>query len=293
MTTAKRIYKIKLPLTLEEYRRGIRFAICKFTTEEVTFFKFSRDKKLNQITTESHKLLNIGERMPYVVKKVVPTAAYMVEEFSTNIDTVTVEKDNTTFTHFHQVTQAEGENHQVMGEETVIENVHTADGQEFTKTDTKQMTLPELKEIHMDCGHTTFTSYKNRHFDEKTFRMQVNTKVVKNGNYVFDDTDAKVEEIDFRIVGKEKLEKVADRDYSGDYSEKFPCIYVYKHIEIEINQFGIGWVSKEVLKILRDNIAELQQDVVRHYSEWSKMTEEELDEYENKTIEKFNEKNKK
>ncbi|OQS54144.1 hypothetical protein EHP00_1776 [Ecytonucleospora hepatopenaei] len=360
MTVAKKVFKIKVPFSLEEYRKGYRYALSKYTTDEVQFVKMTREKSIDKIITETHKVLNLGKRMPFMVRKVIPTAACMVEEFSTNVDSIKITSDGVsdTFEHFHQTTDIK-QNDLNVNKERTVDTVTVAntehviadekikildkDGTELPVEETAKIINERLdvqknksaKDLKIDerlkvneknikntlgisetemreenskkteknslgkahCqkekhqkyeeeGHYTTTKYKNMHFDESTFKMNIDTKVTTNEHFKF-NTDAPVEVIDFRTYFKEKMVKVDDRDYSGNFSERYPCVYVYKFVEVEINSKLLGWISKEVVKSLRDSMVELTRDVIRFHKEWKNMKEEELDKYEDEVVKKF------
>lgn len=233
MTIVKKIYRIKLPLNLDEYRRGIRYAISKMTTDEVTYIQFNRKIENNIIKTESRKFISLEKRMPYLVKKSLPAKALLQEEYSTTIELINGEPTN-----------------------------------------------------DLD-GHTTHTIYKNQYFDENTFKMTVEAKVCKNANFNFNNSDIKIEDIDFRTYFKKPLIKVDNRDYSGNFEERYNIVYVYKYIEIEINSTLFGWMCKKIAESLRDTIVELQHVILCDYNSWTKMNETELENYEHKIIERF------
>lgn len=233
MTVVKKIYRIKLPLNLDEYRRGIRYAISKMTTDEITYIQFNRKFENNIIRTESRKFISLEKRMPYLVKKSLPTKALLQEEYSVTMELV--------------------------------------NGQPTDNLD----------------GHTTHTIYKNQYFDESTFKMTVEAKVCGNDNFNFNNPDIKIEDIDFRTYFKTPLIKVNDRDYSGNFEEKYNTVYIYKYIEIEINSTLFGWMCKKIAESLRDTIVELQHVILRDYDSWTKMSETELENYENKIIKQF------
>lgn len=351
MTTAKKVFRIKIPFDLESYRKGYRYSLSRFTTEEVTFLKMTREKNMNKVTTETHKLLDIGKRMPFMVRKVVPTAACLVEEFSTSVDSIRITEDGNkdSFCHFHQEAQVKQNDLNVEKERTIdtinVDGIKHVIADEKTKLldkegkelpveeaqdivnerlnveknetvkNIKEKTLKndtlskhenELKKandkkctecatVQANCqkkdkstdeGHFTTTKYKNRHFDEKTFKMSIDTKVTTNPEFKF-NTDASMEDIDFRTYFKEKLYKTEGRDYTGNYEERYECVYVYKLVEIEINARLLGWVAKEILKLLKETVIEVQRDLVKHYPEWKDMNDEELDKYEDEVVKKF------
>ncbi|ORD94278.1 hypothetical protein ECANGB1_942 [Enterospora canceri] len=286
MTIAKRIYVIKLPLTLDEYRRGFRYALSKFTTDEVSFIKMDRQRQIDSVTTETVKVLNLSKRMPYMVRKVIPAAACLVEEFSTNIDTLQFKKGDDKYTHVHKETKLK-QIGKIYRSEEIVDELNTQVVAESAvavePADMKQSLGDESGII----GHYTKTTYKNRHFDEKTFKMRIDTKVCAENSFKFTGVDAEVEELDFRTFLKNKVVKVGENDYSGDYEKKYGAVYVFKYVEIELNSMVLGWIAKEILKVLRNNIVEIQQDIVKYRDKWIEMSEEELEKMEKDVVEKF------
>lgn len=286
MTTAKKIFRIKLPITLDEYRRGFRYTLAKFTTDEVIYQKFERSTEMDKITTKTHKTLNLTGRIPMLVKKVIPTAACFVEEFSTNVDTVVIEKEGAKFTHFHQRTQA-GIGNKVVTKDLELDGLKNDSKEEVIKDEKVFVEDINNNVVDPNIGHFTETNYKNVHFDEKTFKMKMITHVCKNKDFKFDQYSADIVDLDFRVANNEDLTKIGDRDYSGNYEERFDCVYIFKYVEIELNSFGLGWISKELLKVLKSNLLEIQQCNMKWFNEWINLNDQEIEKKENEIVMKY------
>ncbi|KAL6121791.1 hypothetical protein NUSPORA_01241 [Nucleospora cyclopteri] len=299
MTNCKKLYKIKMPFSLDEYRRGMKYVLYKMTTNEVKIIKMHRKKAVNKIITETHKELDLTGRMPYIVKKVIPGAACFVDEFSINIDILFTKLENIKKEKIHQEIQTKQNGLQIDQEQTIELKIDEEMQTKQNEIQIEQEIMKSMKELKsaiqahenlnpnsMDHGHSCITKYKNKYFDENTFKMKIETVVNKNPDYKINGYD-KVEEIDFRDFGGKKISKVEKRDYSGSYDKKYECCYVYKGIDIEINSFGLGWISKEINKALRNMLVEFLQTIVETHSEWIQKSEEDLDGFEQEVLKKI------
>ena len=94
MTTKIREYIIKVPFTIDEWRKGQRYVLAKQTTDEVTIVKTNQRKENNKIITEYHKVLNISKRLPSLIMKVIDSKSLLIDEFSVNIDEIRSEEDD-------------------------------------------------------------------------------------------------------------------------------------------------------------------------------------------------------
>ncbi|KAI5169154.1 hypothetical protein PAEPH01_0486 [Pancytospora epiphaga] len=88
MTRKVRVYAIKLPFTLKEWRKGSRYILTKLTTSEVQIVYHTMSHDEGCITTKTHKVLDVKNKVPYIIRKLIPDTACVVDEFSTNIDSV-------------------------------------------------------------------------------------------------------------------------------------------------------------------------------------------------------------
>ncbi|ORD96767.1 hypothetical protein HERIO_1309 [Hepatospora eriocheir] len=256
MTVSKQTFKIKLPFTMYEFRRGQIYTLCRMMREDVSIIKHSRSKDGNLVRTESIKELNLSPFIPSAVKSVIPTKACIVEEFSTSIEAI-LEEDAIAL---HKFT-------------------------EFVQND-EHLVDEHFKRIYKKNSHDCLTVYKNKYYSEKSFRITITTKVNTDPNYKVEDSHVK--EIDFRTLKSDiSLLNVGSRDYTGDWHGKFPVIYVYKTVEIEVNVFGLGWVSSKINKGLSEQLLEFQTNLIKWYDEWKNLSDDELEELENDMIKKF------
>lgn len=338
MTTKTRIYSIKLPFTIKEWRKGSRYILTKLTTNEVKIVYHNTKASGSFLETSTHKVLDVKNKMPYIIGKLIPDDACVVDEFSTSIDSIVVSLDgpggnNTKAQAYNIKTCAKNKDgilekvkaekggiikeKDMKGLENQLENINInekaddeksnsdgakinvlgKDGEKLKINDEIAENLgKDILKIMAKCQNSgddehvnhAITIYKNRYFDTKTFSLQVkthaSTKVQKN---VFElDKDFKELEIDFRTYNKKDLTKVGDRDYTNWESE-YPCINLYKLVDVSVNSFGMGWVASEVDKFIRNLLVDVQQKIIKSYDEWKDLTEEDLKTLEDEMIQKF------
>lgn len=292
MTNRVRLYKIRVPFTISEWRKGQRYILTKLTTSDVQIVYHKTRKEDKTLITETHKILDVKNKIPYIIKKVIPDDACIVDEFSTNVEALSID-----------ISTEKGK--QVYNIETHIENKDgilakldvnrteivdkTKENNEDYKVNIKNVNFTENDNSSIESLHSCTTSYKNRHFDEKTFILHIKTKISnKDIENIFGmETAPKEEAIDFRSFNKKDIKKVGERDYSGEWSERLPSIYVYKLIDVSINSFGFGWITKDIDKHVRNMLVDVQQQIIETYDEWKNLSEEELVKLEKEMIQKF------
>lgn len=278
--------------------------ILKLTTENVQIIEHKKKQDDDSRRTVTHKLMDMREKIPYMIKKILPNDSMIVDEYSTNIDifefTTDVKKiiyrtemqlqnsckcvnpeggvcinTKCKLSKGESKDMTEDINTEAMANKNKIEELEDKEGgTKITKSNEKETGLINYCE----------TTYKSRHFGIDAFRLQVKTLGSKNeSDNVFGLTcKYKEDAIDFRTYNKGKMWKVGSRDYSGEWKNRYPVTHVYKMIDVEINSFGFGWITKEIDKLLRSFLVDAQRKILETYDEWIKLSEEELCAMENK-----------
>src|SRR5690606_35070709 len=120
--------------------------------------------------------------------------------------------------------------------------------------------------------------YKNKYFDPSTFSLEVKTYVAneaKDNPFEAKETH-KTEDIDFVTFKKKNLLKVGDRDYSGDWTTRYPSIVCHKLVDVSVKSAFLGWVAGEIEKFFKGFLVNIQQQIIETYDEWKDLTEEEI-----------------
>jgi hypothetical protein len=86
MTTKIREYAIKIPFTLQDYRRGQRYVLAKYTTDEVIILENKQRKEDKKVISECKKILNLKKRLPSILTSVLNEKSLLLDEYSINID---------------------------------------------------------------------------------------------------------------------------------------------------------------------------------------------------------------
>lgn len=287
MTTKVREYRTKVPYSVHEWRKGQRYVLAKYTTDDVQILDIKQRKEEGSIVTETRKILNMSKWLPGVVRKILNENAMFVEEFSTNIDVIRLPSNNEPGKEV-VVTEEKLKTKGLLREmdvETVQEVSGVKDSQDPLKdikpenlkdgTD-KKMTV-SLKTKSEGVEDSTFstisssceTSYVNKHYDPSTFALSIKT-LVKN------EEEGSV----FQAEGS----KVQVYDLAGD---REPFCYVYKLITVTINSMVFGWVADKIKNSVRDMLAKFHEKVIETEKEWKDIKEEDLLKLEEEMVKKF------
>lgn len=298
MTTKTKVYKIKVPLTLQEWRKGSRYILTKLTTSEVQIVYHTTESSGGEITTKTHKILDVKQKIPYIIRKLIPDTACIVDEFSTNIDSVMVTltdpAGNTETAQVYNVeTKLKNKEGLLEAIDTVREDVVVPDRiadqlENINLNEERKDGAPGRGGAEKMVNHCT-TVYKNRYFDAKTFSLEVRTAgthVLKEN--IFDlDKAFKEEFLDFRTCNHAKIARVGERDYSGDWESSYPCTIIYKLVDVSVNSFGLGWVAAEVDRMIRNLLVSVQQKIIQSYDDWVHLSEKEISDLENDMVQRF------
>lgn len=306
MTRKTKVYKIKLPLTIKEWRKGSRYILSQLTTDDVKIVIHRKEPGYKELKTITHKILDISKKVPYIIKKVLPEQSLILEEHSVNIDLLEIKMNKEkeiTEEEVYNIEDDKGVYEKIkLKMRGIIEKNYKKDKENdaneisnFKEKDVKSVqentTICENKEINIKEEMMNYceTKYKNAKYDEKTFKLQINTLGSKKElNNAFElDNGYKEVEIDFRKHGKKNLKNVGTRDYSGDWTKRYPSMYLYKFVEVEINSFGFGWITKEIDKILKNFLVDVQLKIIESYYEWINLSNDEMEKLERQMINKF------
>lgn len=330
MTTKIKVYKIKLPLTLKEWRKGQRYVLTKMTTSEVQIVYHKTEAADEYLITKTHKIIDVRKKIPYVIKKIIPNDAGVVDEFSTNIDSsviiVTKEGEEPTEEQIYKIKTklkneegvlsevsaekvgvVEAENMEDKAkpleninneEEKEIKGMHEltikneAEGDKPKSPDQPDNAASEnhIKEfLGNKFKNSCTTIYKNRYFNPSTFKLEIKTIATQEpADNIFEQEKAPEEDsLDFRTFNKSKLYHVGSRDYTGNWEERYPHINCYKLVHVTVNSFGLGWITSEIDKMLRNLLMEVQQKVIETYDEWADLSNEDIEKLEKEMISKF------
>ncbi len=297
MTTITKTYVFKLPVTMKEFAKGQRYAVCKMTTNDVSIINMNKSTEEDKITYETRKELNLAGILPSCVKKVLNEDAFVVEEYSRTIETILVTQDGVAGLQMHDVSKFK-QSDKIIEREEMLNKFKEKDGDIQTERD-KTINIIEdedkgkdvegenehvvevrnvvdsiLKDLSCsDLGQVSFTKYKNKYFNEKKFQMSIETKSSRKEDFGGEGRDDKnYEKFDY---SKKKV---------GGHDE---FLYVYKTVKISVNSFGLGWIAKKINQGLKDQLIDFMTNTLQWYDDWSKMSEEELSELEKVTFKKL------
>lgn len=267
MSTKVREYKIKMPYTMADWRKGQRYVIAKYTTDEVRIIDLKRRREQESVITETHKALDLSKRLPGIVKKVLSGSALCVDEYSTNVDVFTLPPQG-----------ADARREVVVCEETLKNKDGLLD----------EMAVKETKELHHepdtsaadsgstgkaaceDCS-TCETRYVNRYYDVNTFSLSVKTQVKRaDEKNIFGLPDGFKSQTFDLTKGR-----------TGD------SVIVFKLVEATINSTFFGWIAENIKNMLRDMLVKFQEKVIETEMEWKGIGEEELVRLEEELVQKF------
>lgn len=307
MTTKTKEYIIKVPLTLHDWRRGQRYMIAKYTTDEVSILGSKQRKENGKLITESHKVLNIGKRMPSIISKVLNSKALMVEEFSVNVDeigeTTKVQNDrkkkeaqsstnkNAVIVTEKKINEAEGllkemdvrtvqgvekkGSHTSYKDEKLRELAVSIRDKQSTESVSTNKPIESIsanksnESLFSTVSSSCETNYVNRYYDTSTFSLSVRTIA----SHEYKDT----------IFGQEP-----GKSQIIDYTDgKEPAIYVYKLVTVMVNSTFLGWICEHIKNTMKNMLLNFQKKMIDSEKEWMNLTEEELQELEKKMISTF------
>lgn len=292
MTTKIREYRIKVPFSVHNWRKGQRYVLAKYTTEDVQIIDVKQRKENDSIITESHKVLNMSKWLPSVVKKILNENAMFVDEFSTNIDILILQSD--TDPNKQVIVTTKDIKTKGLLKEMKIEKVQEIKGDIAESKDplknieSKTLKDGEDKKINVDLSknkknstkdesddnQSTLTStcestYVNKHYDSETFKLTVKT-IIKNEE----------EESVFKV-------KDCKTQFYDLAKDKESYCYVYKLIQVTVNSMIFGWVADKIKNSVRDMLNKFHEKVIETESEWINMKEEELIKLEEEMVTKF------
>lgn len=267
MSTKVREYKIKMPYTMADWRKGQRYVIAKYTTDEVQIIDVKRRKEQESVITETHKMLDISKRLPGIVKKVLSGTALCVDEYSTNVDVFTFPPSG-----------ASDKREVVVSEETLKNKDGLLD--EMAVTEAKEVRDIPDKSPHSayssgdapkhtrENSSTCETRYVNRYYDVSTFSLSVKTHVRREdeGNIFSLPEGFKSQVFDLT------------RGRTGD------GVIVFKLVEVKINSTFFGWIAENIKNMLRDMLVKFQEKMIETEAEWKDMSEEELERLEEEMV---------
>jgi Phosphatidylinositol transfer protein len=284
-------YKIRIPFTLKEYRKGQRYILTKLTTSDTQILRHEKKEEPDSIITETHKVLHLKNIIPSVIRKVIPDDACTVDEYSTNIEANVIAngiEEIKTKTHMKNV------------EGTLADlNINEDSKYAIPKENKAKEAVKDACSSSDKSGATSMNSnvsvnscttvYKNRYFDSDTFSLEVKTILSQEQlTNPFKITEKyKERELDFREYKDERITKVGDRDYEGNWNGRYAEIFVYKMVDVKVNSYVLGWIAKEVDKKMRQVLLEVHGKIVETYDEWKDLSEEALVLLEKNMIEKF------
>lgn len=282
MATKIREYILKVPFTLDEWRKGQRYILAKYTTDEVTINKISQRKENGKLITECIKTLNISKRLPSLIMKVISSKSLLIDEFSVNIDEIKSEKngDIDVMVTDKEIKGKKGlldkmsivETNEVkhpgkLEENLSCKNLNTSGGVKDVKLQTREDDIKPKNTpvVSSSCE----TNYVSKYYDANTFSLTVKTMVTNQlQDNIFSQKDVKSNVIDLS---------------NGNSNS----IYVYKLITVTVNSMLLGWICDQVKKLMKNLLIQFQEKMIATHEEWKNITEEELVELEKKMIETF------
>ncbi|KAK6089295.1 hypothetical protein P3W45_001703 [Vairimorpha bombi] len=105
-----------------------------------------------------------------------------------------------------------------------------------------------------------FTSYKNNHFSNEVFSIKIETRIS--------------EENPFPDVEKETI------NIAGD-EESIKC---YKKMDVEVNNFFLGWIANEISKSIKNQIIDHHTLMINTKDTWLNKSQADIDELEEETF---------
>lgn len=285
MSTKVREYKIKMPYTITDWRKGQRYVIAKYTTDEVQIVGVKKKKEHKSVITETHKTLDLSKRLPGVVKKVLSGSALCVDEYSTNVDVLTFPSD--------------GEREVVVRQETLknkdglLDEMTIKETKELRGLENKEDPLTELNSENLlssserdisicprGAGHEAGagencskceTRYVNKYYDVNTFNLSVKTHVKRADERNIFNLPEGFKSQEFDLV----------KGRTGD------SVVVFKLVEVTINSTFFGWIAESIKNMLRDMLVKFQERMIATEPEWINMSEEEIVKLEEEMVQKF------
>lgn len=317
MTTKIREYVTKMPYSVHDWRKGQRYVLAKYTTDDVEIIGIKKRQEEGKVITESHKLLSMGKWLPMVVKKILNENALLVEEFSTNIDVL----DNGVLKVEKRVKAQDG-----MLDEMKVEKT-----QEAKKV--KDIGELEIKDVKEDMDKRIIVALdkvvkniKNSSDDKEssTSKSTESVKSVKSAKSVKSSKSAEsVKSIKSlksnnnltlesacetsyinkyydvgtfsltikTIVKDEKIESPfgtdPDKVQSFDLSSGKDGCFLYRLITVTVNSMMLGWIADRVKNSVRDMLGKFHEKVIETENEWKEIKEEDLIKLEEEMIKKF------
>lgn len=284
-----REYRTKVPYTVSKWRKGQRYVLAKYTTDDIQILDIEKMVESDSIVTKSHKILNMSKWLPGVIKKIMNENAMFVEEFSTNVDVIKLPATSQESEKEIVVTQKKIKTKGVLKEIDMTKTQKVKDGHisseplkdiessnlEDFETKRTSLSIGNRATGQVSSGESEFfsssceTSYVNKHYDASTFSLSVKTIV-------------KTEE------GENVFQAEGSKFYSYDLSQgKEPFCYVYKLITVSINSMIFGWVADKVKNSVRDMLNKFHERVIETEEEWKNISEEELVKLEEEMTRKF------
>lgn len=291
MTTKTREYILKVPFTLNEWRKGQRYVLAKYTTDEVSIVKCDQRKEGDKVITESHKVLNISKRLPSIILKVLNSKSLLVDEFSINIDQLKMKdgsKQELLVTNKEieetggllkkmniqkvQEMKTTGDSKKVLSETNLkeggLKDVALETKSSSNQAKGKSKGANEAKE-YSTVSSSCETSYVSQYYDSNTFSLTVKTMVSEElKENVFEQKDIKSSVIDL-------------------CNDNESNVYIYKLVSVTVNSMMLGWVCDQVKTLMKNMLIKFQKKMIETESEWRNISEEELVALEKKMIETF------
>ncbi|KAM0680219.1 hypothetical protein GINT2_001604 [Glugoides intestinalis] len=296
MTTKIRVYRTKVPFSVNQWRIGQRYVLAKYTTDEVKIVKLSQSNVEGKYVTESHKVIDLSKRMPSVIKKLMSGNALLVDEFSTNIDVMHIlegidGKEKEVF-----MTKEMFKTKGLLKELDVMETgeLKSLDHNEDPIRDIKSSNIKDGidKKIAVDLKgvvgkndmmynkkqdtdstatvtSTCETTYVSKHYDTNTFSLVVQTIVENELN---------------EDAFKEENSKAHDYDLANDQE---PYCFVHKLIKVTVNSIFFGWIADQVKNSTRDTVNAFHEKVIETKDEWINLSEKDLVKLEEEMLEKL------
>lgn len=294
MTTKTKEYVIKVPFTLHEWRKGQRYILAKYTTDEVTIINMKQRKEGDKIITESQKVLNLETRLPSIISKVLSSKSLLVDEFSINIDEIKYDNMKGKLVTKKDFAETEG----------LLKEMHIATEQEVKEGEgnelsSKNLVEGELRDVNFDLrgdevnknikdvndnskdedikgsassymvSSSCETTYVNQYYDSTTFALTVRTMATKEyKENIFEQKGVTSSLIDY-TDGKEQ------------------AIYVHKLVSVTINSMMLGWMCEHVKSTIKAMLLKFQKKLIETKDEWKDISEEELIALESDMIKTF------
>ncbi|WUR03590.1 phosphatidylinositol transfer protein [Vairimorpha necatrix] len=113
-----------------------------------------------------------------------------------------------------------------------------------------------LTEISHYNDSLIHTSYKNNHFDEEIFQITVETHLTNENPFPGQEVEVQ------------------------DLSNGEESIKIFKKVDIEINNWMMGWIAHEIAKDMKKELIEHHHIIMRTKEEWKNTNLTELDKLE-------------